>query len=189
MNKSTKIAFVLLSAVTTLLAGCLARPEPTEGLTATPASVSLSTPTPTATSVATATPVPRPTATAASAPEASVDTAIELAPVSALPPQLRQLPLGVQEAYRFALANPDVLDVIPCYCGCGSMGHTSNYACYIAGENSDGSIIFDNHALGCSICVDITVDAMRMLDDGQSIGEIRAYVDQTYSAFGPSNMP
>ena len=146
ISKNLKIAFVLLSAVTTLLAGCLARPEPTEGVTATPASVSLSTPTPTATNVATATPVPRPTATAASAPEASVDTAIELAPISALPSELQQLPLEVQEAYRFALANPDVLDVIPCYCGCNGVGHENNRMCYIHSETADGRIVFDSHA-------------------------------------------
>jgi hypothetical protein len=69
------------------------------------------------------------------------------------------------------------------------MGHTSNYACYVAGENSDGTLAFDGHALGCSICVDITVDAMRMLDEGKSLAEIRSFVNQTYSAFGPSNMP
>ena len=106
-----------------------------------------------------------------------------------MPSEIQSAPAMVQSAYQFAVTNPDILTQLPCYCGCGSMGHTSNYACYIAGENSDGSIIFDNHALGCSICVDITVDAMRMLDDGQSIDAIRSYVDQTYSAFGPSNMP
>jgi uncharacterized lipoprotein YajG len=145
MSKNLKIAFVLLSTVTTLLAGCLARPEPTEA-TATPASVSLSTPTSTATSVATATPVPRPTATAASAPEASIDTTVELAPVSSLPSQLRQLPSQVQEAYRFALANPDALEVIPCYCGCGGVGHENNRMCYIQSETADGRVVFDSHA-------------------------------------------
>jgi hypothetical protein len=68
------------------------------------------------------------------------------------------------------------------------MGHTSNYSCYVTDENLDGTLAFDNHALGCSICVDITVDAMRMLEEGRSMLEIRTYVDQTYSAFGPSNI-
>lgn len=114
---------------------------------------------------------------------------IDMALMEQMPSEIHSAPEVVRTAYQFAAANPDVLTQLPCYCGCGSMGHSSNYACYIAGENSDGSIIFDNHALGCSICVDITVDAMRMLDDGQSIDAIRSYVDQTYSAFGPSNMP
>ena len=51
---------------------------------------------------------------------------LELAPASALPTELRQLPQEVQEAYRFALANPDVLEVMPCYCGCNQAGHENN---------------------------------------------------------------
>jgi len=34
--------------------------------------------------------------------------------------------------------------------------------------------------------VDITRDVMRMLDEGKSLKEIRAYVDRSYSRFGPS---
>lgn len=112
-----------------------------------------------------------------------------MAEMSEMPPEVQQAPAVVQEAYRFAAANPDVLTQIPCYCGCGGIGHTSNYACYVAGENADGSLQFDGHALGCSICVDITQDAMRMLTEGKSVTDIRAYVDRAYSRFGPSNMP
>lgn len=115
--------------------------------------------------------------------------AYDLAPMDQMPVEVQSAPQVVSEAYRFAAANPDVLTELPCYCGCGGMGHTSNYSCYVAGENEDGSLNFDNHALGCSICVDITMDAMRMLDEGKPLSEIRSYVDQTYSAFGPSNMP
>ncbi len=116
-------------------------------------------------------------------------TAYTLAPMEEMPPEVQSAPDVVSEAYRFAVANPDVLTQLPCYCGCGAMGHTSNYSCYVADENPDGSLVFEEHALGCSICVDITQDAMRMLDEGKAIPEIRAYIDQTYSAFGPSNMP
>jgi len=113
----------------------------------------------------------------------------ELASSAELPLDVQSEPDIVRTAYQFAFANPDVLTQLPCYCGCGSMGHTSNYSCYVAGENSDGTLAFDGHALGCSICVDITVDAMRMLDEGKPMTDIRSFVDQTYSAFGPSNMP
>jgi len=119
----------------------------------------------------------------------SKNQAYDLAPMNEMTVEVRSSPKVVSEAYRFAMANPDVLSELPCYCGCGGMGHTSNYSCYVADENADGSLSFDNHALGCSICVDITQDAMRMLDEGKSMTEIRSYVDQTYSAFGPSNMP
>lgn len=112
----------------------------------------------------------------------------EMAPLEGMPIEVQSAPVTVKEAYQFAIANPDILSQLPCYCGCGGMGHTSNYSCYIAGEDDNGKLIFDNHALGCSICVDITQDAMRMLDEGKTTEEIRAYVDQTYSRFGPSNM-
>ena len=97
---------------------------------------------------------------------------------------VQQAPPTVQEAYRFAVANPEVTSQIPCYCGCGAMGHTSNYTCFVA-DDRDGQITFDNHALGCSICVDIAQDTMRLLDEGKSVQEIFTYVDNTYARFGP----
>ena len=105
------------------------------------------------------------------------------------PVEVQKAPVSVQQAYQFAVANPDVTQHIPCYCGCGAMGHTSNYSCYVAGENQDGSLLFDEHALGCSICVDITQDAMRLQKEGKAIAEIRQYIDATYAQYGPSNMP
>lgn len=71
---------------------------------------------------------------------------IELAPVSALSPELRRTAPQVQEAYRFAIANPDLLSQFPCYCGCGAMGHQSNYDCYVQEVLDDGTIIFEEHA-------------------------------------------
>jgi hypothetical protein len=106
-----------------------------------------------------------------------------------MPAEAQSAPVSVQQAYQFAVANPDVLQHIPCYCGCGKMGHTSNYACYVAGTEANGAVKFDSHALGCSICVDITQDTMRLLRQGQSVQEIRTYVDNAYSRYGPSNMP
>ena len=114
---------------------------------------------------------------------------LALAPMAGMPMEVQQAPPTVQEAYQFAAANPEVMKQIPCYCGCGAMGHTSNYACYVAGVDAAGTITYDPHALGCSICVDITQDVMRLLRQGQSVAEIRVFVDSTYSKFGPSNMP
>jgi len=116
-------------------------------------------------------------------------SAYSLAPMEDMPPEVQSAPQVVSEAYRFAVANPEILTQLPCYCGCGGIGHTSNYSCYVAGENADGSLQFDGHAMGCSICVDITQDAMRMFGEGKPLPEIRAYIDQTYSRFGPSTMP
>lgn len=113
---------------------------------------------------------------------------IKMAPMSDMPAEVKQASVTVQDAYRFNVANPDIMKQIPCYCGCGDMGHTSNYACYVQ-DDTDGKITFDSHALGCSICVDITVDTMRMLKEGKSVPEIKQIVDDTYAKFGPSNIP
>jgi len=73
---------------------------------------------------------------------------LTLAPKSALPDFVKDAPPQVKEAYRFAIANPDVLSDFPCYCGCGAVGHQNNLQCYIKEVGSDGSIKFDNHAFG-----------------------------------------
>ncbi len=50
---------------------------------------------------------------------------------------------AVQEAYRFALANPQVLEYVPCFCGCGRSGHLSLKDCYVRGFRADGSVQLD----------------------------------------------
>ncbi|MBE2198201.1 MAG: hypothetical protein IAE79_06285 [Anaerolinea sp.] len=115
----------------------------------------------------------------------AADHSFAMAPLSDMPEMVHHAPVRVQQAYQFAVANPETLQQIPCYCGCGSMGHTSDYACFVADEAADGTLTFETHALGCSICVDIAHDTMRLLDKGQPVDEIFRYIDQTYSRFGP----
>ena len=93
----------------------------------------------------------------------------EMAVMPDMPMTMQQAPVRVQEAYQFAVANPEVAQAIPCYCGCGAMGHTSNYSCFVAEEAVDGTLAFDEHALGCGICVDIAQDTMRLLEEGKSV--------------------
>ena len=112
---------------------------------------------------------------------------VELAPVSALPMQMQQAPAAVRTAYQFAVTHPDALQNVPCYCGCGAIGHKSNLACYIKEVDSDGKVVFDDHAMGCSICVDIATDVMKMTDEGKSPAAIRQQIVDTYSKFGPAN--
>lgn len=119
---------------------------------------------------------------------AVTESELKMAPMSMMPDDVKSAAVVTQQAYQFAVANPDVTEHIPCYCGCGAMGHTSNYMCYVKSIAADGTVNFDSHAIGCSICVDITQDAMRLSRQGQSVAEIKAYVDKTYSRFGPSNM-
>ncbi len=73
---------------------------------------------------------------------------LRLAPTSDLPPEVRQMPPEVRNAYRFALANREILEAIPCYCGCGAPphGHRSNADCYFQ-TAPDGTAVLDSHAL------------------------------------------
>jgi len=73
---------------------------------------------------------------------------LNLAPVDSLPQSVREAPTEVQEAYRFAVANPGLLKIIPCYCGCEMFQHRDNYACYVDEVRPDGSVVYSDHGLG-----------------------------------------
>ena len=74
--------------------------------------------------------------------------AYALAPESALPPDIRRASLEIRDASRFALANRDTLRYIPCFCGCGAEGHTSNAACYLKDYAGPQRLEFDRMSLG-----------------------------------------
>jgi hypothetical protein len=105
---------------------------------------------------------------------------IKLAPLAKMPDYVQIASPEIQEAYRFAAANPKILEQIPCYCGCNSLGHTSNLECYI------GEAGFDNHAAYCTVCVDITRDTMRLTRENKTVEQIRRYIVDKYSKYGPS---
>jgi Protein of unknown function with PCYCGC motif len=71
----------------------------------------------------------------------------KLAAESVLPTDIRSAPDEVREAYRFAIANRDTLRYIPCYCGCGSEGHTSNASCYVKDSSTIERPEFDRMSL------------------------------------------
>jgi hypothetical protein len=112
---------------------------------------------------------------------------VKLAPISALPKEMQNAPTTVRTAYQFAVANPDALRNVPCYCGCSAIGHKSNLECYVKEFKADGTPVFDDHALGCSICVDIVQDVMKLTAEGKTSAVIRQHIVETYSKFGPAN--
>jgi len=108
-----------------------------------------------------------------------------MAPLEDMPAEVQQSGQKTQEAYRFAVANPEIAEAVPCYCGCNGMGHTSSYDCYVAGVDEQDVMQFDDHAVYCTICVDITQDTMHLLDEGKSTAEIFAQIEADYARFGP----
>ena len=90
----------------------------------------------------------------------------------------------VEEAYAYALEHPQIVQWMPCYCGCEAMGHGSNLDCYFkAGVVSDRAQ-FEEHASFCDICVQITLKTKELRAQGRSLSEIRQIVDQTFGGSG-----
>ena len=64
------------------------------------------------------------------------------------PEQLPAFAVGnvrAEEAYRYAAAHPEVLQYIPCFCGCRNIGHRHNADCYVQERHGDGRIEFTSH--------------------------------------------
>lgn len=76
-------------------------------------------------------------------------TSASLEPFRSFQNQTRFSNEEVWRAYRFGAANPGgVLNYIPCFCGCGAFGHTSNHDCYVKSVDGQGRPTFDPHAAG-----------------------------------------
>ena len=52
----------------------------------------------------------------------------------------------IRDLYRYAVEHADELQYIPCFCGCGRYGHTSNRDCYVKALHGDGTVTFTSHA-------------------------------------------
>lgn len=94
-------------------------------------------------------------------------------------------PRAVRDAYAWAATHENILRYIPCYCGCGALGHTSNYDCFVRARSVDGWITIDLHGLSCGTCVAITLESAAMVDRGMTVRQIRAAVDTRWATAGP----
>jgi hypothetical protein len=103
------------------------------------------------------------------------------ASIEELPTFLDGLHENIGEVYRLAGLNAELLDVIPCFCGCGgSAGHRSNKNCFIKEIQADGTVIWDDHGTRCAVCMEIVVLSAKMKAEGKSDLEIRQFIDETY---------
>jgi hypothetical protein len=76
-------------------------------------------------------------------------------------------------AYQTAKDIPEVLEQLPCFCGCmSSFGHKNNLFCFK-----------DQHGSGCNLCQDIALDARKMHDQGMSIARIQETIKAKYSKY------
>ncbi|WP_433750814.1 PCYCGC motif-containing (lipo)protein [Falsibacillus pallidus] len=98
-----------------------------------------------------------------------------------LPSFMKNKPKKMQDIYLAVAQNRELLEKIPCYCGCGeSVGHMNNYDCYIHENRKDGSVVWDDHGTKCGVCLDIAEKAIQAKQQGMSVKQIRAMIDQQY---------
>jgi hypothetical protein len=104
---------------------------------------------------------------------------------AARPAYVTALPAAGQAAYAFALERPDVLQWLPCYCGCVAMDHRSNSDCFFQRRDVPGTFTYEEHASYCDVCIRTANLASTMLTDGSSIAQIRAAVDVEFGNLAP----
>lgn len=103
------------------------------------------------------------------------------ASIKTLPTFLDKADPTIKTAYEIAAANLDVLNNMPCYCGCGqSAGHKDNMNCFVKEVKTDGSVVWDDHGTRCDTCMEIAVISSKMKQQGKSLKEIRSFIDDHY---------
>ena len=101
----------------------------------------------------------------------------------------RPMPL-VQQVYEFAARHPEVLQYVPCYCGCERMNHNGNHDCFVKSRAANGRVTeWETHGIGCAICLDVGRDAMTLFNSGNSVTQIRAAIEKKYGTYFPSSTP
>lgn len=108
------------------------------------------------------------------------------------PPRRRhRLPVDLRGPYAYAATHPQVLERIPCYCGCVDEGHTSIRSCFVSSFRSDGTPVWTNHSFNCEMCVHIAREVMLMSSRGMSLSDIRSEIDRQYGqgSHRPTNTP
>jgi Protein of unknown function with PCYCGC motif len=53
----------------------------------------------------------------------------------------------VQAAFEFAARRPDVLEYVPCFCGCENSGHRGNDDCFVKSRDSQGKVEWEPHGM------------------------------------------
>ena len=118
------------------------------------------------------------------------------APPGPLPPlpsvdytPARPMPV-VQQVYEFAARHPEVLQYVPCYCGCQRVGHQGNHDCFVKSRAANGRVLqWDAHGIGCAVCLEVGRRAMMLFNEKKSVAEIRATIDKEYGARAQTQTP
>jgi bacterioferritin-associated ferredoxin len=83
--------------------------------------------------------------------------------------------------YQAAAKHEELLQHIPCYCGCGeSAGHMNNYDCFVYENKENGVVEWDDHGTKCGVCLEIAAESIIEYGNGKTVKEIRQAIDEKY---------
>ncbi len=98
------------------------------------------------------------------------------------------VPVKASAAYNIALLHRAEMEYMPCDCGCGAIGHRSNWNCYFR-ELAPDSWAIDQHGENCEICVNITLTYDKVRAQGMSLADTRRTVDSSFPGRGKTATP
>ena len=113
--------------------------------------------------------------------------------INELPSFLQEKHENITTVYKIAFDYADVLQWIPCYCGCGeSAGHRSNLNCFVA-EIRDEQVLWDDHGTRCLVCMEIAVESAKLSKKENPLKKFGNHIDEKYqegfSRPTPTEMP
>lgn len=87
----------------------------------------------------------------------------------------------MQNIYMASAQHQELLEYIPCYCGCADSGdHQSALNCFVYETKESGEVVWDDHGTRCGVCLETAAESINQYRDGKSIKEIRDYIDEAY---------
>lgn len=92
------------------------------------------------------------------------------------------------KGYRIAAASQDIMEFVPCYCGCkqDAEKYRNLKDCFY--DRKTGA--FDEHAASCTTCLDEAMDIDQFKKDGLTTAQIREKIDTKYAERGePTDTP
>jgi hypothetical protein len=141
-----RIAWVLL-LVATVVSGC-SQPEPSASGQPVPGLAPAANGAPAASGIAAspaaASQTPAPAATASATPAPATPRSPAGAPLPPLPQTAYGgvRPMNVlEDVHTFAAQHPEVLDYVPCFCGCENAGHRGNTDCFVQRRAPSGEVL------------------------------------------------
>lgn len=96
----------------------------------------------------------------------------------------------MQTIYGAAAHHHELLEYIPCYCGCAESGnHKNALNCFVYEIKENGEVVWDDHGTRCDVCLETAAESIIQYQEGKSVKEIRDYIDDKYKDGYPEPTP